>query len=122
QRLLEAPDSFPVDRAGEGLGTGLLKVGDRLRPFLSKEGMVGQSVDMLGSTVRIHSLDGLHDSHVESAPPVLKQATISHLMGQCMLESKLDIRKEFDLVQEFRGPQASDRGAQFILGDLGNSL
>ena len=37
----EAPDGFPVDRAGEGLGTGLLKVGDRLRPVLAQKRVVG---------------------------------------------------------------------------------
>ena len=44
QRFLKASDGFPVDRAGKGLGAGLLKVGDRLRPILAQERMVGQPV------------------------------------------------------------------------------
>jgi hypothetical protein len=39
-----------------------------LRPVLAQKRMVGQTVDVLCQPVRIHSLDGLHDSHVEGAP------------------------------------------------------
>src|SRR5215471_6079887 len=72
QRFLETPNSFAMGRAAEGLSTGLLKVGDRLRPVLSQERMVRQPVNLLGQPTRIHSLDCLHDSHVEAAPPVLE--------------------------------------------------
>ena len=111
-----------VEDSANDVGTGVLKVGDRLRPFLSQKRMVGQSVDVLGPAVRIDSLDGLHDSHMEGTPSVLEQAPVGHLMGKRVLEGVLDIRKELDLVQEFRGPEAPDRGVQLILGDLGNNL
>ena len=122
QRFLEAPDGFPVDRAGEGLGTGLLEVGDRLRPVLAQKRMVGQPVDVLGQPVRIGPLDGLHDSDVEGAPPVLEQAAVGHFVGQRVLEGVLDIREDPGLVQELRGLEASDRGVQLVLGELGNRL
>ena len=122
KRFLEASDGYPVNRPGEGLGAGLLKVGDRLRPVLAQKRMVGQPVDMLGQPVRIGPLDGLHDQPVKCAPPLMEQGTVGDLVCQRVLEGVLDIRQEPDLAQEFRGLEAFDRSVQFILGDLGNSL
>ena len=46
QRLLEAPDRFPVGRARGGLGTGLTKVREGLSPHLAPEGMVRQAFNL----------------------------------------------------------------------------
>src|SRR5689334_9000565 len=111
-----------MDRAKEGLGAGLLKVAGRFRPGLASICMMGQSIEVLCQAVRIYLLDRFHDSHVEGAPPVLQQTAIRHFVGQRVFEGVFDMWKEFDLVQEFRGPQASDRSMQLIVLDRSESL
>src|SRR6516162_3892405 len=77
---------------------------------------------MRGQPVRIGPLDGLHYSYVEGAPPALEKAPVGHFVAQRVGERVLDIRQERKLAQEFSGLEASDRGVQLILGDLGNGL
>src|SRR6516162_2903043 len=74
---------------------------------------------MRGQPVRIGPLDGLHYSYVEGAPPALEKAPVGHFVAQRVGERVLDIRQERKLAQEFSGLEASDRGVQLILGDLG---
>src|SRR6516162_9278705 len=77
---------------------------------------------MRGQPVRIGPLDGLHYSCVEGAPPALEKAPVGHFVAQRVGERVLDIRQERKLAKEFSGLEASDRGVQLILGDLGNGL
>jgi hypothetical protein len=61
-----------MGRALLGLRSGLVKKGDRFFPHLAPERVVGQSLDMLGQTVRIELLDGLDDPGVEGTPALLQ--------------------------------------------------
>src|SRR3989441_5827468 len=68
ERLLEARDCFPVGRARGGLRPGLTEVGDGLVPDLAPEGMVGETIDVLGQPVGIQLFDRRHSARVEGAP------------------------------------------------------
>src|SRR5437016_10799004 len=68
ERLLKARDCFPVGRVRGGLRPGLTEVGDGLVPDLAPEGMVGETIDLLGQPVGIELFDRLHDLSVEDSP------------------------------------------------------
>src|SRR5262249_767453 len=86
QRFLEAPDGFPVDRAGQGLGTGLLKVGDRLHPVLAPKRVMGEKLGPLSVWVGIVYLDRLGDPAMKGSGAILEQSTVGGRMGQRMVE------------------------------------
>ena len=64
--------------------------------------MVGEALDMFTQPVRVQPLDRSHDLGVELAAPVPEQAPISHLVGEGVFESVLQVRKQLRLVEELR--------------------
>ena len=64
---------------------------------------MGQPFDVLGQPVGIEPLDGRHDLTMESAPPILEQTPVGHIVGEGMLEGVLKIGKEPRLIKELGG-------------------
>src|SRR5262245_45818611 len=122
QRLLEVRKRFAKRRTCEGLGPCLPEVRHRLRPHLASERMVGKLLDMLRLSIRIEPLDFLHDLAMESAPPILEQTAIGHLVGESMLEGVLEIWKEPSLVEELGSLKPGQAPAQRVLGELADCL
>src|SRR5262245_53536316 len=57
QRLLEAADRLTVGRAARRAGSRLTKVRHRLGPCLAAQGVVSESVDLLGQSIGVFPLD-----------------------------------------------------------------
>src|SRR5262249_5547208 len=64
----------------------------------------------------------LHDLAMESAPPILEQTAIGHLVGESMLEGVLEIWKEPSLVEELGSLKPGQAPAQRVLGELADRL
>src|SRR5205807_8527654 len=87
---------------------------------LAVEGVVSEQFDVLGKAVRVETLDGLHDPHVESAPPLLKEALVRHLMREGMLERVRESGEETSLVEEFARLEMRQAAAYRVLWHLRN--
>ena len=81
ERLLEACDGFPVGGTCGGLHPGLTGVGDGLVPDLAPEGMVGETIDLLGQPVGIESFDRLHGPSMKGPPAVVEDARVANLVA-----------------------------------------
>ena len=103
QRLLEVGHRLAVRRVGEGIGPGLAAVGHGLVPHLTTQGMVRQSVDLLGQPVGIQLLQGRHNAGVQHPPPLLEETAVGHLVGEGVLEGVLPLGEQARLVEEL-GP------------------
>ena len=62
--------------------------------------MVGQAFHLLGHPVAGEGLEGLDNSAMQRAPPLLEQRFVGHLLGEGMLEGIFDLGKETRLVEE----------------------
>ena len=115
QRILVRRHGLLERRARDGLVSSLPEVrGSRLPP-LRPEGMMPQTLGVLPEPVGIEALDRRHDLAVQAAAPVLEETPVGYLVGKGVLERVLEIREEARLVQELRGLEAADRGAQLVL-------
>jgi hypothetical protein len=65
--------------------------------------VVGEAVHLLDQAVGIELLDGRGDLGVQSPPAVVEQAPVRDLVGKCVLERVLKVRKEAGLVEQLRG-------------------
>src|SRR2546422_5707400 len=100
ERLFKARDGFPIGRAGGGLRPGLAGIGDGLVPDLAPEGMVGETIDVLGQPGGVQLFDRRHDASVKGPPSVSKEARVGDLVGQGVLERVFQLRHELRLVQK----------------------
>src|SRR3990172_3382390 len=103
QRLLEVRHRLPVGGSRERFGSGLTKVGRGLLPHLAAQGVMGQPFDLFGQSVRVEPFDSLHNPGVEGASPLLKQASVGHLVGEGVLEGVLELGEEARLLEGTRG-------------------
>src|SRR5207247_4629267 len=122
ERLVETGRRLPMGRARRGLPSGLVEKGDRFLPHLAPERVVGQTLDVFREPLGVEAFDGLDDPGVESAPALVQEASVGHLMDERVLEGVFEVREEAGLVQELRGLQVAESGAQLVLARLGNRL
>ena len=97
-----------------------MEIGARLLPQLSAQGVVGEPLRLLGDALGREPLDGLGDPGVERALPVVEQPLVGYLVGQGVLERVLEVREEPGLVEELRGLEPGQRGADLRLRRVGD--
>jgi hypothetical protein len=68
QGLLEQGGGLAMGRACKRLCPRLAEIRDGSAPDLPPKGMVSEAVNVLGETVGVPGLDGLHDPRMEVAP------------------------------------------------------
>src|SRR5262249_30101610 len=83
---------------------------------------MSQAFDLLREPLRVQRLDRRDDASVQSAPPVLQDAPVGHLMRERMLEGVFEVRKDARLVQELGGLEMAQSPTQVVLGRVGNGL
>src|SRR5882724_262939 len=86
ERLLEARHRLAVGRPRQGLLPRLPAVRHSLVPHLPLQGMMGQVVDRLDHPISSAGFEGLDDACVQSAPPLVWEAGIRHLMRERVLK------------------------------------
>jgi hypothetical protein len=82
-------DGFGVGCPRDGPEPRLAEIGDCPLPQLPAQGVVGQPFSLLADALGSEPLDGPGDAGVQSAPPVVEQALIGHLMRERVLERVL---------------------------------
>jgi hypothetical protein len=122
QRLLEGRRRLMVCRLGHGPGSSLAAVGYSLVPYLTPQGVVGQSVHLLGQPVGIQLLHGHHNAGVQHPSPLLQQAAVGHLVGEGMLEGVLPLGEQARLVEELGPLELGQTAVQRLLCAVGNGL
>ena len=105
-----------------GPGAGLLAEGHGLVPHLPPQGMVRQAFHLLGHAVPDEGLQGLDDAGMESAPPLLEQRLIGHLLSEDVLEGVLVLGEEARLIEELGRLEVRETVMQRRLGPLGHGL
>jgi len=90
----------------------LIQEGHGLVPSLAAEGVMGQTVDVLGEAVRIEPFDRIDDAGVESATLILEKARIRNLVCERMLEAVLEVGEERRFVQELAALEPTEPTAQ----------
>ena len=91
------------------LGTGLAKVREGLSPHLHSEGMVREAFNVLINAVGIQPFDGRDNPGMEGTPTLLRQAAISHLLRQRVLEHIFKLWKQACLIEKLGGLQMDER-------------
>ena len=71
ERLLQMGNGLAVGGPRQGPEPRLAQIGDRLLPQLPAQGVVGQPLGLLGDALGREPLDGLGDSGVQGALPVV---------------------------------------------------
>src|SRR5262245_37084506 len=89
QPLPEELRGLSVCGRSEGPLAGSPQIDDRFVPDLSTKGVMGETIDVLGESLRVDSLDGLDDTGVEHTLSVLENTLIGDLMSQSVLEGVL---------------------------------
>ncbi|HSE94534.1 MAG TPA: hypothetical protein VLD61_01500, partial [Methylomirabilota bacterium] len=120
--LFQVGRGFPIGGAGEGLGPSLSEVRDGPAPRLTPEGVVSELFDVLCQPFGMEPLDGFYDLAIESAPPVVEEAPVGHVMGQGVLEGVLEVREEPRLVEELGGLEGGEAAAERFLRFLDDGL
>src|SRR5262245_14977549 len=122
QRLFEVPHCLSVSRAHGRFDATLPTVYESLVPQLSAKGVVGEPLDLGGQAVGIKPLGGVHNTSVERTPPFLKQASISHILGERMFEGIDELWKEARFIEEFSRLEVSQTRVESGLGQVSNGL
>jgi hypothetical protein len=82
--------------------------------------VMGHDLDLLGQAIRVHALDGVHDGVVQLAPSLTEQARVRDVVRQRVLERVLDVREQRGLVEELRGLELVEAGAQRVVVEAGD--
>src|SRR5262245_54298279 len=122
QSLLEVHYSLSESRTRERLDPGLPTVRHGLVPDLAPQGMLGQPFRLLSETIGIKPFAGLDDTGVQGPPPLLQETAVGHLVGEGVLEGVFQLGEEASFVEELGGLQVAEPAAQFLLGQLPDSL
>src|SRR5437660_9772998 len=109
ERSIEARRGLLVRAAGERLRPGLMEVRVRLRPRLALEGVVGETLDVVGKPRGIQALDRLRDSRVQRAPRLREKPTVRDLVSQGVLERVLRLRSRARFVEELGAREVLER-------------
>jgi len=99
-----------------------MEIGNGLLPRLAPERVVGQPLDVLPEPLGVAALDGLDRPGVESAPAVLKEASLGQLVSQRVLEGVLDVGEQARLVQELGRLQPGEALRQRVRGSSGEHV
>ena len=62
--------------------------------------MMHEALHLFGEAVRVERFDGLYEAGMEGPPPLLKEALISHLIGEGVLEHVNELGEEVGLIDE----------------------
>ena len=84
--------------------------------------MLGQPFRLLSQTVGIEPFAGFDDAGVQGTAPLLQQTAIGHLVGEGVLEGVFELGEEAGFVEELGCLQVAETAAQFLLGQLYDSL
>jgi hypothetical protein len=117
-------------------GAGLLAVDHGLVPHLAVQGMVRQTFDLvralpsgrkalrprspLGPSRGRQRLQGLDNTRMQEAPPLLEEAAVGHLVRQGMLKGIDPLGDKACLVEELGRLQVGEAALQHRLRQLGN--
>src|SRR5262249_28087466 len=103
QRLVEVGNRLPVGGPRHGPDSGLPEIRDRLLPQLSAQGVVGETLGLLGHAFACEAFESLGNAGVKGALPVKEQLSVRDVLSESVLERVLEIGKEPSLVQELCG-------------------
>src|SRR5207253_11442385 len=92
---LSLHDALPIFRPR------LTEVSHSLVPDLAPEGMVGETIDVLGQAVGIQLFDRHHNPSVEGPATVLEDTRVGDLVAQGVLERIFQLGDESRLIQKF---------------------
>jgi hypothetical protein len=94
EHLLQVGYGLAVRGPRHGPEPRLAEIGDRLLPQLPPQGMVGQSLGLLGDALGRKPLEGLDDAGVQGALPVVKQTLGRDFVRERVLEGVLEVWEE----------------------------
>ena len=122
QRLFEKRDGLAVPVARERTLARHARIHQRGVPAVSFERMMREPIYMVVQAVREHDLNSLGGPGVQSAPPVVEQPRVRHLVRQRVLERILKVREEPRLVEELGRLESVEAITQRLVWQLGNRL
>lgn len=108
--LFELPRRAVVGRSGDRFVPGPLTVGRGLLPTFASKRMVGELLDVLAQPIGVQPLDGVDDLAVQCAATLQEQTIVRDIVGQCVLEGVLQLRKHACLIEQL-GPAQVGQGA-----------
>src|SRR5215831_7926798 len=82
--------------------------------------MVRQTLDLLCQPVPREPFQGLDNTGMQRAPPLLQQATVGHLVRQGVLEGVFWLREEARLIEELRGLEVGEVAVQLDVWQVSN--
>src|SRR5262245_41191528 len=98
ERLLEGPHSLTMSRPRHSRLPRLAAVCYSLVPHLTSQGMVGQTVDQVASTLPGVGFEGRDNLRVQVTPPLRQETTVGYFVGERVFEGERTLRKELCLV------------------------
>src|SRR5262245_21226851 len=100
--LLKIPTGLAMRRTRHGLFPRLLTVGQSLIPHLTPESVVREPFGLLYHLVPGERLQGLHNTGMEHAPPLLQETAIGYFVSERVLKCIFALGEQAGLIDKLR--------------------